>query len=122
MSDELHPAAIKALIAFKSHRKEVNILLFGESNVGKSSFINLLTTMMSPQSDRTVKSPAQARALHHNGENCTLLFSGYKIPGTCISLWDTKGWKAGGTYSESTFGKLLDGAIPDQVPVEDMHL
>lgn len=32
MSDELHPAAIKALIAFKSHRKEVNILLFGESN------------------------------------------------------------------------------------------
>eukprot|EP01124_Arcella_intermedia_P027899 TRINITY_DN5561_c0_g1_i1.p1 TRINITY_DN5561_c0_g1~~TRINITY_DN5561_c0_g1_i1.p1 ORF type:complete len:267 (-),score=33.92 TRINITY_DN5561_c0_g1_i1:12-812(-) len=95
-------------ITFTHKTGPLNVLLFGSSGMGKSSFINLFFSALQ---EKSVANKAKARALNKTTTE-TVTYQQYKLTPS-ISLWDTWGWtSASKTYKGSEFENMLSGKIP----------
>jgi len=83
-----------------------NVLLFGLAGSGKSSFINSVWTLLSPEN-----SVSTVAAYGGGTSHSTKQLIAYTLPNTRITLWDTWGL-APDTYQQSELESILSGELP----------
>jgi len=105
---------------YKPQGKEVvNLLFFGLSGVGKSSFINLLLSILSPSVVST-GSGAKPRLIDATKTE-TVKYARYKLTNR-IYLWDTFGYNPNNSgYSKNEFDQMLDGMIDPGTHMDSFH-
>jgi len=106
------------------HRKSLNILLFGQSAVGKSSLTNTIRTMGNERllSNKTLAGVRPETNKHKDG-TYTTQYTKYSIPNIAgFTLWDTCGWTQSSDkvlYSKELFEAILDGKIKEKTKLNE---
>eukprot|EP01124_Arcella_intermedia_P019097 TRINITY_DN26238_c0_g1_i1.p1 TRINITY_DN26238_c0_g1~~TRINITY_DN26238_c0_g1_i1.p1 ORF type:complete len:237 (+),score=41.17 TRINITY_DN26238_c0_g1_i1:91-801(+) len=76
-------------------KQPVNFLLFGAKETGKSSIVNLMSSLLSKNVDRIAKRDVEYLEQYSLTPN--------------ITIWDSKGWENGSSYTKLEFNKILRG-------------
>jgi len=106
------------LLAFKPLTKEapLNILLFGETCIGKSSLINTINSLHynSVKEKVAVRGPQHGFKTTHSIEYVAIQITNN------LSVWDTFGWVPGCNYSPEMFKNMLLGKYESKSHMDSM--
>ena len=93
----------------------LNILLFGTSGTGKSSFINSILTSLLPSYCRSLVEDEIKVDRNTRNIRCIPLSQNFDQLKYCnINLWDTSGIDEYHTFNYELLSEILHGNIPDQ--------
>jgi len=93
-----------------------NVILFGTSGAGKTSFINLLGAVFNTNNE--VPNLASARPLDwDNVGSYTPEMKAHIIPGSHLKVFDTRGWYKDSSFTSGEFLRILKGpGLPEPSP------